>query len=41
MGDRIPDVEYTKGETELWKKICACLKSLHKESMCKEFLKAS
>ena len=41
MGQRIPDVDYSKEETLLWKKICARLKPLHQESMCKEFLKVS
>ena len=38
MGQTIPDVDYTKEETELWVNIYKKLSGLHKEAMCERFL---
>jgi len=38
MGQPIPEVAYSKEETELWVNIYKKLSNLHKESMCDRFL---
>ena len=38
MGQKIPDVAYTKDETQLWVNIYKKLSGLHKEAMSERFL---
>ena len=37
IGDTIPDVPYTKEETDLWKTIYGRLRKVHKMAMCEKF----
>ena len=39
MGEQIPDIPYSKEQTQLWAKIYQKLKPLHQEAMCETFLK--
>ena len=38
MGDKIPDIPYSKEETDLWRRINEKLAGLHKKGMSKRFL---
>lgn len=38
MGDKIPDIPYTKEETGLWQNIYKRLKPMQEEAMCEKFL---
>lgn len=38
MGEKIPDIPYTKEETDLWRRINDRLSGLHQRGMSKRFL---